>query len=170
MQQQVRLLDLNLEALHQHLNNIAIDPHFGGFLAQAAQLGYPVGVVSDGIDYAIHHILSRNQISGLSVAANQLEPTHHPDRWQLSSPHEAVGCASGTCKCACIAQARSAVADRVLLVGDGRSDFCAAHRADHVFAKGRLRDYCAAEGLPHTPIHDFEEAARLLPELQRRSA
>jgi len=89
-----------------------------------------------------------------------------PRRWKLetpfSDPHCRVG--SGHCKCA------SAVREhnrhhRVLLIGDGASDFCAAGEADYVFAKHRLVEHCRHAGIPHTPIVGFADAIGLLPSL-----
>jgi 2-hydroxy-3-keto-5-methylthiopentenyl-1-phosphate phosphatase len=49
-----------------------------------------------------------------------------------------------------------------LLIGDGRSDFCAASAADMVFARDALLRHCIAQKLPHFPCHDFTEARHLL--------
>jgi 2,3-diketo-5-methylthio-1-phosphopentane phosphatase len=165
MQQQVTLLDLDLDTLHAQLDGIAIDPQFKAFLAAAEQRGYPVSVVSDGLDYAIDYILQRHDITGLPVAANHLTFTSLPGQWQLASPHQEPGCSSGTCKCACIGAVRISQVGPVLLIGDGASDFCAAQRADYIFAKGRLRDHCLAHGLKHTAISGFADALQLLPQL-----
>ena len=39
-----------------------------------------------------------------------------------------------------------------IVVGDGRSDFCIAERAQLVLAKGQLAAHCRAKDLPHWPI------------------
>jgi 2-hydroxy-3-keto-5-methylthiopentenyl-1-phosphate phosphatase len=49
-----------------------------------------------------------------------------------------------------------------ILVGDGRSDFCLAERADLVLAKDSLLGHCRASGLPHIAFENFDEATRLL--------
>jgi 2-hydroxy-3-keto-5-methylthiopentenyl-1-phosphate phosphatase len=49
-----------------------------------------------------------------------------------------------------------------ILIGDGRSDFCAAGCVDLVLAKGALLDHCRAAGLPHMAFADFDDASRLL--------
>ena len=101
---------------------------------------------------------------GAILAANHLSPATPPQRWQLTSPFQADGCRSGTCKCACVAQARAGGA-KTLLIGDGASDFCAADRVDFVFAKHRLIEHCRAAGIPYVPITGFEDALDLLPQL-----
>jgi 2-hydroxy-3-keto-5-methylthiopentenyl-1-phosphate phosphatase len=54
---------------------------------------------------------------------------------------------------------------RVLLIGDGASDFCAAGEADYVFAKHRLIEHCRHAAIPHTSIVGFADAIGLLPSL-----
>ena len=63
------------------------------------------------------------------------------------------------CSCA------RAASSPVLLVGDGRSDFCASGAADLVFAKGRLARHCHDQRLRHRPIDGFGDALALLPDL-----
>lgn len=165
MQGQVALLDMTRAQLDEHLATLWIDHAFPGFVAKARALGVPIRVVSDGLDYAIHRILGRYGLDDLPLAANHLAPALPPQRWQLTSPFQAEGCASGTCKCACVAQARGDGQVRTLLIGDGASDFCAADRVDFVFAKHRLIEHCRAAGIAYMPITGFEDALELLPRL-----
>ncbi|WP_049623933.1 MtnX-like HAD-IB family phosphatase [Frateuria defendens] len=165
MSGQVALLDMNAQELDRHLDGLWIDHAFPAFVARARALGVPLRVVSDGLDYAIERILGRYGLAGLPLAANHLSPGTPPQRWQLSSPYQAEGCLSGTCKCARLAEARAGGAARTLLIGDGASDFCAADRADFVFAKHRLIEHCRAAGIPYVPITGFEDALDLLPRL-----
>ncbi len=161
---QVALLDMSREELDRHLSGLWIDHAFPAFAAKARELGLPLRIVSDGLDYAIERILARHDLDDLPLAANHLRPAMPPQRWQLSSPFQAAGCRSGTCKCACDERARAGGA-RTLLIGDGASDFCAAERVDFVFAKHRLIEHCRASGIPYRPITGFEDALALLPAL-----
>src|SRR5581483_2043033 len=87
-------------------------------------------------------------------------------RWQLEFPAAAPECAagSGICKCA-IAKASK---ERTLLIGDGRSDFCVAERADFVFAKGQLIGHCRQSGIAHAVFADFADAQVLLQDIIKR--
>ncbi len=162
---QVALLDMSQGELDEHLSQLWIDHAFPDFVAKARTLGVPIRVVSDGLDYAIRAILRRYGLDDLPVTANRLLPALPPQRWQLSSPHQVEGCASGTCKCACVARARADGGRRTLLIGDGASDFCAADHVDFVFAKNRLIEHCRAVGVPYMPITGFDDALELLPQL-----
>lgn len=161
---QVALLDMGRDELDAHLDEVWIDHAFPAFVAKARGLGVAIHVVSDGLDYAIHRILGRHGLDDLPVSANHLAPGIPPQRWLLTSPFQASGCGSGTCKCACAEQARAA-GGRTLLIGDGTSDFCVADHADFVFAKHRLIEHCRAAGIPYVPITGFEDALELLPAL-----
>ena len=54
MSGQVALLDMSRAELDAHLAGLWIDHAFPGFVAKARELGVPIRVVSDGLDYAIH--------------------------------------------------------------------------------------------------------------------
>jgi 2,3-diketo-5-methylthio-1-phosphopentane phosphatase len=162
---QVALLDMSPDEFDVHLRERAIDPAFGEFVAQAREHGMFFEVVSDGLDYSIHSILGREGLAGLPVTSNRLELAGDK-AWRLAFPHESALCrvGSGTCKCARANEARRA-RRRVLLVGDGASDFCVAETADFVFAKGRLIAHCVANAIPHAAITGFADALALLPGL-----
>ncbi len=162
MQRQVELLDLDRSELDEHLDAVKIDPDFPEFVRRARVLGMGIGVASDGIDYAIARILGRYGLGHLPVAANRLVTTDSPRRWRLESPYQSGGCLSGTCKCQRIDLARGALPRRVVLIGDGASDFCAAAQADYVLAKGSLIQHCRSWLIPHSPITGFGAAIDLL--------
>lgn len=161
---QVELLQASQAELDGHLAGLWIDHAFPDFVARTRALGVPLRIVSDGLDYAIRLMLSRAGLDDLAVAANHLAPGIPPRQWRLTSPFQASGCRSGTCKCACLEQARRG-GTKTLLIGDGASDFCAADRADFVFAKHRLIEHCRAAGIAYVPINGFEDALDLLPAL-----
>ncbi|KAF1055542.1 MAG: 2-hydroxy-3-keto-5-methylthiopentenyl-1-phosphate phosphatase [Stenotrophomonas maltophilia] len=163
MQGQARLLKLDPAELDAHLDQVQIDPDFAAFAAEAHRLGLPLQIVSDGLDYAIHRILANHGLPPLPVVANHLRWAD--GHWELESPYQAEKCRSGTCKCAIAALSRVYDAPRVLMIGDGASDFCVSERADYVFAKRRLVTHCGNAGIPHSPITTFAQATALLPRL-----
>ena len=170
MKGQVALLDMSLAELQAHLATIQVDPHFAAFARAAHDMGLPVQVVSDGIDHCITTVLALNGMGDLPVFANRLVQTG-PRSWQLQSPHANAACvrASGNCKCDRAATAQD-VGGRVLFVGDSTSDFCVSGKADFVFAKYKLIDYCRSRGIPHSVYADFGEALALLPATVSMSA
>lgn len=164
MKGQVELLELDRATLDAHLDGMRIDHGFAEFVQSARVADVPLRIVSDGLDYAIHRILARHQLQGLPVSANHLVATG-AKQWTLESPLQAAGCTSGTCKCRFAGHADPDPGCRVLLIGDGASDFCVANRVDFVFAKNRLVEHCRAAGIPYAAITCFEDAIELLPSL-----
>ena len=162
---QVALLDMDRTQLDAHLAARKLDSSFAEFVALTKTLGIRVEILSDGLDYAIHKILARYDLDGLPVTSNKLDAIAER-RWKLTFPNASTECrvASGTCKCACSVNAR-ATGKRVLLVGDGASDFCVARVADFVFAKGKLIAHCIANNIAHAPIEDFSDVITLMPSL-----
>lgn len=167
LSRQARLLDMAPDELDGHLNQIAIDPDFAAFLKAAQDRRFPVTIVSDGLDYSIRYILGRHGIHGLPIFANRLHRAGER-KWTIAFPYSARGCdfAAGHCKCATMRHIPLPARGKVLLVGDGRSDFCAAEQANMVFAKGKLAEYCARNRLPHHAIEGFAEALPLLERLE----
>lgn len=161
MQGQIALLDMTLDQLHARLDEISLDPGFARFAALARRYGVEIQVVSDGLDYAIEHLLAREGLTGLPVLANHLQPAG-PATWRLQTPWSRPACVSAHCKCGQLARAHAG-GHRVLYIGDGSSDFCVSGQADFVLAKSRLRTYCREQGIAHASFDDFGQATALLP-------
>lgn len=162
---QVALLEMSRVQLDAHLAERAIDPAFAAFVKAAHAGGTHIEVLSDGLDYAIRSILGRYSLDWLPITSNCLE-ANGALSWRLSFPNASATCrsSSGTCKCV-RSDAAHAARKRVLLVGDGASDFCVAEAADFVFAKGKLIAHCVANDIPHAAIQGFSDALALLPKL-----
>jgi 2,3-diketo-5-methylthio-1-phosphopentane phosphatase len=163
MAQQVALLDANRAELDEHLDSMSIDRAFAQFVAATQEAGVPLTVLSDGLDYAIRRVLGQHELGHLPIVANHLDAVGERG-WKLEFPYGSANCRSGNCKCASAGDAH-AERRRVLLIGDGTSDFCVAGEADLVFAKHRLIEHCRSAGIPYVPITGFADALELLPTL-----
>ena len=152
----VRATPIEMDAF---IGTVRIDPGFRGFVQRFRQLGHHLSVVSDGLDRTIRTVLDRADID-LPYFANHLQ-WRGGNRWRLTFPHAKGTCATlaGNCKCS-FAEREARVL--TIMVGDGRSDFCVAGRADLVLAKGALLNHCRAADLPHFGFERFDEAAALL--------
>jgi 2-hydroxy-3-keto-5-methylthiopentenyl-1-phosphate phosphatase len=158
MARQVDLVRASKGDLEHFIASVHIDAGFVPFVEACRAAQFDVMIVSDGLDRIVRGVVARTGLS-LPVAANRLEHMGD-DRWRLGFPHANANCASasGNCKCA---HAASAAQGPRIVVGDGRSDFCAANGADYVFAKGRLTTHCEENGIAHAPIADLGEAVQL---------
>lgn len=155
--QQAALIRATPEELKTALSDVAIDPDFVRFVSVAGRAGATMQVVSDGFDRCIMPVLERAGVN-LPLTCNRLKPvgTNH---WAAEFPAFAPDCQSmsGVCKC------RAAQTKRTLvLIGDGRSDFCLAARADVVLAKGKLATHCAEKKIPFSPINSFADVLEWL--------
>ncbi len=162
---QIGMLDASRPQLDALFANMRVDRMFEAFVEAVLAARIELRIVSDGLDQAIESILGRHKLDHLPIAANRLEADGERT-WKLTFPYASDDCqvSSGMCKCAQVAQARSQK-KKVLLIGDGASDFCAAGVVDLVFAKHRLIEHCRALGLPYVPITGFQDALVLLPSL-----
>jgi 2-hydroxy-3-keto-5-methylthiopentenyl-1-phosphate phosphatase len=158
MVRQIDLVRASQSQMDAFVAGIEIDPGFADFSRLCRALGHHVTVVSDGIDRTVGAVLRRHDLE-MPFYANHLEWRGN-DRWRLTFPHARSDCQalSGNCKCRFT---EGAPRELRIVVGDGRSDFCVAGRADLVLAKSSLLDHCASADLPHFAFADFAEATRL---------
>jgi len=159
MRRQVELLRVSPKALDEQIQHVRIDPGFDPFLQFCRRHSAEVKIVSDGFDRVVGAVLAS---AGLDVPffANKLE-WQGGDRWRLAFPHGSRSCRVDAANCKC-SHARSPCQHPWAVVGDGRSDFCMAGRAEHVVAKGSLADFCRHRGLPHATFADFHDVTEAL--------
>jgi 2-hydroxy-3-keto-5-methylthiopentenyl-1-phosphate phosphatase len=164
---QIEFVRAGEKDIDRFIAGIHIDPGFLPFVEACAAARFHVMVVSDGLDRIVRGVIERTGLK-LPIAANRLEASG-ADRWRLAFPHASLNCssASGNCKCA---HASPDLRGPRIVVGDGRSDFCAAASADYVFAKGRLRTHCIENGIAHAPIANLTEATLLFDDWFRHVA
>lgn len=156
MTRQVRLIRAGLPAIEAALDEVMLRDGFVSFLDWARRHGHPFGIVSDGIDHFIRHVLARHGIGNVPLFANRLV-ADGPDRWRLEQPWRARGCTggSGVCKCNVV---DAFAGDRpFVFIGDGRSDFCVATKPDILFATSGLERFCTSQAIAHQPFSGFAE-------------
>ena len=159
MKRQVELMRATPEELDALCEEIPLDPHFPDLVALCRQKGIPLTVVSDGLDRTITRMLSRFDID-VPLLANKL--VYLGDRrWTLEFPYADANCEAGAGNCKCLALTKKPHTLRIL-IGDGRSDFCASETADLVLAKSALVEHCQANGFPFIVFGNFAGATPLL--------
>jgi len=132
--------------------NATVDPAFGPFVAAAHARGIEVRVVSSGVAPIIRATLARAGIA-VPVLANDVD--FAADGWRIAFIDASD---NGHDKAAAVRAAREAGHETVF-IGDGVSDFGAAHEADRCFAKaGRaLERYCRSHRIAFTPFTSFAQ-------------
>lgn len=159
LQKQIDLVRATPEDLDSVCEDVPLDPHFPELVALCRRAEIPVTIVSDGLDLMVRKMLARQGVD-LPILANRLEYLGER-RWRLAFPHSARNCRAEAGHCKCLALTKEPTSMRIL-IGDGRSDFCAAETADLVIAKGALVEHCQAHGLPYIVFGNFAGATTLL--------
>ena len=166
---QMLLIEQPLERLIEHARKFDIDPYFHRFIDILKTNSIPFAVISDGFGSIINGALNNAGLNNIPVYANEL----FWDGGKLMTAFEnsSASCNSGMCKCKTADTLVHGLP--VVHIGDGRSDFCLAGKAFHVFAKGKLVDYCREKDIPHSRFTDFsmviKGVKRLLKQTSRAS-
>ena len=156
MSSQLALVKADNIALESFFRSIELDNSFRHFHAFAKQFAHVV-IASDGLDHAIKVSMQHSNFPELPVFANHLQ--FDPQGLQMTFPNRQPDCAggNGNCKCAVAKAQRAFPAEKVVLIGDGKSDACLAGRADVVFAKGKLVTHCVNHHIPFIPFSTFDD-------------
>ncbi|MDR0781595.1 MAG: MtnX-like HAD-IB family phosphatase [Pseudomonadales bacterium] len=155
MQTQLRMVKTDHVTLENFFRGIQLDASFLPFYRHVSQFA-EVAIVSDGLDHAIKVAMKNAALPELPVYANKLHFV--PDGIDISWPYRNAACqgGNGVCKCA-VARDLSQGDQRVVLIGDGKSDACLAREADVVFAKSGLIRHCKANDIPHFKFQTFAD-------------
>jgi len=135
---------------------VRVDAGFAPFARACAAAAVPLTIVSSGIESIIRDRLGDFGLGTLPVVANDVEI--RPEGWSMRF-RDAAG--NGTDKAALV-DAASARGLRTIFVGDGRSDYDAALRADVRFAKRGLplERYLTGRDVAFEPFDSFADVER----------
>jgi 2,3-diketo-5-methylthio-1-phosphopentane phosphatase len=146
IERELALVEVSDEQLMAFLDSIGLDRGAVELVQLLDRWNVPVTVLSDGIDLFIRHILGRHGLGRLPVRSNTI--VRRGKGMELRCPFHNSECPSAAAHCKCAsAQALGQPGRRSIYIGDGRSDLCAARRADFVFAKGNLAELLKGEGI-----------------------
>ncbi len=155
---QMALVDQPIGTLLDYIDEFVIDETFKDFVLFLQERRIPFGIFSDGFQVFIERLLGNAGIGQVPVYANLLTETNGGLRTHF--PYAREGCDAANCKCAAV-EAQSG-GQPLILIGDGRSDFCIAHKAFHVFTKNKLTGHCRRNDISHTPFDNFGEITAFL--------
>ena len=136
---------------------IDINAGFDEFLEITRKREIPLYIVSGGYHQAVDIILGEDRLQGIEVIANKLsgEPYITPD-FASENPicNKPFG-PCGNCKRDCLKKIRLMSKKKILFIGDGITDRCAAEEADLIFAKDSFARFCEEQNLPYVLYNDF---------------
>lgn len=148
--------DISPEMIDEYLDTLQIDPFFKEFNEKRLKNGIDFLILSDGIDYFINRILQKNDIHNVKIVSNHGE--FIGDKFTITFPNQNADCkkASGTCKCDIIKNLRADYVN-IFYIGDGTSDICVANKADYLFAKSTLLNYCKKTNIECIEYETYKE-------------
>lgn len=156
MTQQIRMVKADHVTLEGFFRGIQLDASFLPFYQHVSHFS-KVAIVSDGLDHAIKVATRNAALPEIPIYANHLHFVQQGI--DISFPRLDAACqaGNGVCKCAVARDLAQESSGPIILVGDGKSDACLAHRADVVFAKGSLIKYCAAQNIAYQAFQSFAD-------------
>lgn len=156
----------DLPSLYRFLDGFEADTSFVPFVQWASSKSYPITVVSDGLDIYVGYLLKKLGIE-VPVRVNRLVVALD-GTCSIELPHyHESSMKSGVSKPAIIAS-ESDERDVKILIGDGISDFEAAHFTEVVFAKRELEKYCQRENITYRTYTTFDDVRFAIEKLTGR--
>ncbi|KMK76087.1 2-hydroxy-3-keto-5-methylthiopentenyl-1-phosphate phosphatase [Alkalihalobacillus pseudalcaliphilus] len=137
------------------LDTVKVRPGFQELLHYCKQESIRFYVVSGGIDFFVYPLLARFDLEEEQIYCNghDAEGPVIEITWPYpcdTDCHNECGC----CKPSII-RTISEAEDFNIVIGDSVTDFEAAKKADHVFARARLEEECQKQDIPYTTFSDF---------------
>ncbi len=146
-------------------NNMRIDPTFTYFVDFCRINDIPITIVSEGLNFYIDHMLFGR---GLDIPTRVNESVFSDDdgiQINFFSEVEDGKCGKcGNCKTSFLEEQKKK-GKTIIYIGDGRSDFCPAKKADIVYAKKRLANHLRSENIEHNPFNTFSDIVAMMEEL-----
>ena len=161
---QIPLIKGDCNAVENLLKEVEIDPTFKSFSNWCSKQGIPLYIASEGLSKVINHLFSRENIKVALIWSNKLEINKNGDfSIKFPYPSKSSTCKLGLCKCD-VMESFSTTALRVV-IGDGLNDICWAQKADLIFAKSKLLNYCELKKIPFQPFQNFNNIKKILNEI-----
>jgi 2,3-diketo-5-methylthio-1-phosphopentane phosphatase len=161
LEEQFGLLRIPQEELEAALDRIELDGGIFAFLELLKSRRMPAVILSDSGDIFIERILDRHSIRGLPIRCNTV--VRRGLGFELHCLNGNPSCEFGAAHCKC--NSIKVMGDpnrKSIYIGDGRSDLCAARKADYVFAKGVLAKCLEKEGIAFTRYSTLKDVAAVL--------
>ena len=134
----------------EHAN---LRPYFQEIWGFCQANGFPMAVVSQGLDFYIQALLDKEGLGRVPIYAVNTEFQNGEISYQYEYNYpgkEPEGNSKGF-----VVKSFQQRGCHVFFAGDGRSDLEAAQVADTVFAHSTLAKFCDDEGIPYNRFQDF---------------
>ncbi|SHH37723.1 MtnX-like HAD-IB family phosphatase [Tepidibacter thalassicus] len=151
----LEMIDTDEHKLREFIKNIKIDPYFKEFMEYIKEKVIEFYIVSDGFDFNIETILEENEIIGVICFSNMLQ--FEGKKLMGFYPNVNEDCKKcGNCKRNIITNV-NIENKKIIYIGDGYSDRCAAKLGDYIFAKGELANHLKEENIDFIEFNNFKD-------------
>lgn len=151
------------EYLEFILNEIELTRGFIGFYKNVKSCNIPIAVVSGGFENGIKPFFNKHGIEDVDILANRL--IFDGNDVKIDFYHNIADCCDigycGNCKVLHYERYKKEN-DKVIFIGDGITDRAVANKADIVFAKDGLLEYCKDHNIDCIPWEDFDEISNFI--------
>lgn len=158
---------INKNELDDFILSQEIEPTLQTFVDYCEFHKHQLFVLSDGFDYYIEKILSREKLNHLKVYCNKLK-LDEQGKLIPFFPYYDFNCKStANCKRNHIIE-NSGEEDYTVFIGDGNSDKDPVQYVDFIFAKGDLLKFCENHRITYFPFRNFDDVILRLNDLNSR--
>lgn len=145
------------------LDNFTLTKGFKGFIEKLREKDIPVAIVSGGFRNAIDIFLREYGIENIPVYAHKL--VFHNRDIEVDVYKDPVNCCEngpcGNCKILRYKEFKE-VRNNIVFIGDGFTDRWVSHKAEILFAKSMLADYCRDNDIDYFFWEDFTDIENTL--------
>jgi 2-hydroxy-3-keto-5-methylthiopentenyl-1-phosphate phosphatase len=114
-----------------------------------------LAINSYGLDFYVEALLKEHGFHHIPIYSTETVISSNRTAFRYTFPRE--GCeAWGNCKCR-VVEGYQAQGHQVIYAGDGISDICPASKADFVFARSSLLEFCRNWDVKHQNLTDFQD-------------
>jgi len=159
MRREFALLKAPRAEMEEFVRSINLRQGFREFAKAAKKGGSPLVIASEGLDFYIdaflkHYGLDVEFRTNRAIFTDAGIKVEYPYSWE-----ECDKC--GNCKYAHLMNFKRQ-GYTVVYIGDGISDRCPARKADILFARNGLFEYCRREGIECIPYENFDDVMNYL--------
>lgn len=153
--------NFDLEVFNNLIDKQKLDEGFHEFYSFCQKSGIHLTILSEGMDYYIERILSREELT-IPYYANKLILSDDNKNIGLDFPYSDEDCIMcGCCKRNLLLN-KTPEDEISVYIGDGFSDACVSEYADIVFAKKSLASYCWKNNITYFEYTDFFDVKKKL--------
>ena len=162
MQRHFRTMRLPLEQYFGVLHSMTLDPTFKKFYNKMKPLGLTFSVLTGNTAEGVRLYLAKNGFNDVSVYGNKLQIENGAVVFISEDQVGETLCKKGSCAFCKAARLEGAkkLGKKVVYIGDGHTDICAAAHADLLFAKGVLAEWCEKNNTAFQRFESFEDIYR----------